>query len=474
MTQLATRGWTGPGGGAMSRMPVPTEFRGTSRQVCGLWPFAVGSGTPMIGVPLGSHLFTGSTVCFDPISWFTRAHLISNPSCFVLGLPGLGKSSTIRHVILGMEGYGAHSMILGDLKPDYVELVRSIGGQVIPIGRGRGKINPLDDGGAHEAAKQLSGQARQELLADAHGRQLTMLAALVQLSRSQPPTDREESILDACLKVLSDRLDRLPIIGDVLDVIREAPPSVREVAIDRGDINRYKEITEDLEASLMAMLAGRFGEIFSGQTSIPMRTDRSVVFDVSAIKDTDKALEAAALLTCWSYGFGVVGVQQTLADYGIVPRTHFNMVMDEMWRALRSGPGMVERADVITRLNRTVGVSTMMITHTMKDLESLASEEDRAKARGFVERAGVVLLGGLPPSEKPLLDRVMGLSESEKNLITSWDSPPGWDAETGREGAPPGRGKFLIKVGGRPGIPVQVRLTSVELAVNDTNQRWHQ
>ena len=163
MTQLATRGWTGPGGGAMSRMPVPTEFRGTSRQVCGLWPFAVGSGTPMIGVPLGSHLFTGSTVCFDPISWFTRANLISNPSCFVLGLPGLGKSSTIRHVILGMEGYGAHSMILGDLKPDYVELVRSIGGQVIPIGRGRGKINPLDDGGAHEAAKQLSGQARQEL-----------------------------------------------------------------------------------------------------------------------------------------------------------------------------------------------------------------------------------------------------------------------------------------------------------------------
>lgn len=266
---------------------------------------------------------------------------------------------------------------------------------------------------------------------------------------------------------------RLPTIADVLDIIREAPGRVREVAIDRGSIDRYREITEPLEATLMSMLAGRFGEIFSGQTTTAMRTDRSVVFDVSAIKDTDKSLEAAALLTCWSYGFGVVGVEQSLADQGVVPRSHFNMVMDEMWRALRSGPGMVERADTITRLNRTVGVSTMMITHTMKDLESLASEEDRAKARGFVERAGVVLLGGLPRSEMPLLDKVMGLSDAEKDLITAWNSPPGWDAATGQEGAPPGRGKFLIKVGGRPGIPVQVRLTSVELDVNDTNQRWH-
>jgi hypothetical protein len=36
----------------------------------------------------------------------------------------------------------------------------------------------------------------------------------------------------------------------------------------------------------------------------------------------------------------------------------------------------------------------------------------------------------------------------------------------------PGRGDFLIKVGGRPGIPVHVALTSTELALNDTNKRW--
>ena len=43
---------------------------------------------------------------------------------------------------------------------------------------------------------------------------------------------------------------------------------------------------------------------------------------------------------------------------------------------------------------------------------------------------------------------------------------------TGTEAEPPGRGRFLIKVGGRPGIPIRVELTTSELAVNDTNRRW--
>ena len=50
----------------------PAEWRGTSVQACGLWPFSVGAGAPLIGAPLGKHLLTGATVCGDPISWFQR------------------------------------------------------------------------------------------------------------------------------------------------------------------------------------------------------------------------------------------------------------------------------------------------------------------------------------------------------------------------------------------------------------------
>ena len=467
-------GWDKRGGGGVLGVPIPQEWRGTSKQVCGLWPFSVGVGTPMVGVPFGRHLMTGNTVCFDPLSWFSEARLIANPSAFVLGLPGLGKSSSVRHLIMGLAARGVHSMILGDLKPDYVDLVRALGGQVIEIGRGRGTINPLDAGDVGRViGKRSIGRAlRKELVEDAHGRRLTMMSSLVQLARNAPPSDREDAILDRCLLVLDTNVSRTPVIGDVLDVIRQAPEPVRQVAIDRGDLDRYQDITESLEATLMSIVSGRFGDVFSGQTTVPMDLDRPVVFDVSSINENDKSLEAAALLCCWSYGFGQINVANALADAGLAARRHFLIVMDEIWRARRAGAGMVDRFDAITRLNRTTGTGQVMVTHTMKDLEALASEEDRAKARGFVERAGAVVAGGLPMSEMSSLTKAVSLSQAEQDMLASWQDPPAWDVTAGKETKPPGVGKFLIKVGGRPGIPVKATLTDSELSVNDTNKRW--
>ena len=52
---------------------------------------------------------------------------------------------------------------------------------------------------------------------------------------------------------------------------------------------------------------------------------------------------------------------------------------------------MVDRVDVLTRLNRQRGVGLAMISHTMSDLLALPTDEDRTKASGFVERAGMVV-----------------------------------------------------------------------------------
>ena len=82
------RGWLGRGRGTSTYVQQADEWRGTTVQVCGMWPFAIGTGTPMVGVPLGRHIHTGATLCCDPISWFQRAKLISNPSAFILGKSG--------------------------------------------------------------------------------------------------------------------------------------------------------------------------------------------------------------------------------------------------------------------------------------------------------------------------------------------------------------------------------------------------
>lgn len=470
------RGWRGRGRGAAAFVQAPDEWRSTTVQACGLWPFAAGAGTALTGVPLGRNLLTGAPVCCDPVSWFQRAHLISSPSAFVLGKPGVGKSTVVRRMALGLAGYGVLPLVLGDLKPDYVDLVRALGGQVIALGRGRGHLNVLDPGEAAAGARRLTGSARTRMLADAHGRRHATVSALITVMRSAPPTDREETVLERALRVLDDRREagriRVPTLHDLLGVLREAPEAVRAAALDRGDRARYDAVVEDLEATLVGLTGeGRLGRVFAEPTTTPMRRDVPVVFDVSSVDDVQHELQAAVLLACWSYGFGAVSVAQDLADVGLEPRRHYFVVLDELWRAMRAGRGMVDRIDALTRLNRQRGVGTAMVSHTMSDLLALPGDDDRMKARGFVERSGLVICGGLPSAELPRLEEVVPLSRAEKDLLTGWQDPPAWDA--GNTDAP-GRGRFLIKVGGRPGIPVQVLLTAAERDLNDTDHRWHE
>lgn len=97
-----------------------------------MWPFAGGSSRPVIGVPIGQDIETGSTVCCDPFSWF-KAGLISSPSMSVFGLQGLGKSSFTVRQILGLADQGVRPMVAGDLKGEYTRVVLALGSQVLRL-----------------------------------------------------------------------------------------------------------------------------------------------------------------------------------------------------------------------------------------------------------------------------------------------------------------------------------------------------
>ncbi|MFK3978843.1 ATP/GTP-binding protein [Micromonospora sp. NPDC050397] len=468
------RGSYAPGGGRVSPMDPPAMWRATTVQACGLWPFASGSGAPTIGVPLGQHLSTGATVCGDPLNWFTRARYISNPSLFMLGMPGLGKSTLINRMLIGLSAQGVVPLVLGDLKPDYADTVRALGGQVISIGRGMGGLNVLDPGAMGAAAAAIGGHAGQTLAAETHGRVLNMVAALLTIVRGQAITDHEQSVLSACLRHLRQRIPvgHAAHLGDLLAVLQDGPDEVRQFTLDRGEESRYRDAVDPLHRSLMGILDGPLGNTFASTTSTHIDPDATAVcIDISRIGEADSQLTAAAMLAAWSDGLGTVAASHALADAGLAPRRWFFTVLDELWRPLRAASGIVDRIDALTRLNRSLGLADAKITHTLKDAEALGNESDKAKARGFVERAGMVVCAGLPRAEMEELGRVVGLSRREIDLVSSWSSPPGW-AHGGENEAPPGRGRFLIKVGGRPGIPIQVAITETERHLHDTNTRW--
>jgi hypothetical protein len=364
--------------------------------------------------------------------------------------------------------------VLGDLKPDYADLIRAMGGQVVKLDRGLGALNILDPGQTVAAAARLSAEGRRRLLAEGSGRRLNVLSALVTVLRGSPPADYERTVLGAALQVLDERHAGVPVLGDLIRIIDHGPDALRAVTLARNSDERYRDAVDPLHRSLLGLLDGAMGETFARPTTVPIILDApgGVCIDISGIDEADTALQAAVLLACWSEGFAAIEACHALADEGLGPQRHYWVVLDELWRVLRAGRGLIDRVDALTRLNRQEGLGQALVTHTLDDLLALADEADRRKAKGFAERAGMVVCGGLPAAEMESLTKVVGLSRAEQRLIVDWSTPPSWDPELGQQGDPPGRGKFLIKVGGRPGIPIHVDLTAAEAAVNNTNKRW--
>lgn len=515
------RGHKGRGLGEAQLLHPIREMRGTNYQVCGLYPFPMGGGSPLEGVPLGRNLLSGEPVCCDPISWFQKLRVIANPSAFIMANPGLGKSSLLRRMAIGLAAFGVWPMVLGDIKGEHVAMIEALGGAVLPLGRGVGHINPLDDAGAVAAAKLLSAAKAEELLADLHTRRFDLIRSLIAILRKKPLDEREDQILDRCLTVLEARhaeSGTVPVMADLRQVLKDRPQEVREVALDRGNDARYDEITEPLESSLNSLCgSGAFGQMFARPSTNKIDASRPMVFDLSRISQSESDLRAATLLACWSIGTGTVRTSNMLADDGVIARQRFLLILDELWNTLAAGPGIVDQVNALTRLNREMGVGQIMASHTPSDLMAVRGEEDRAKAKGIMDRCGIKILGGLAKSEMPLLTESVPLSMREQEQLAAWQDPPAWnrrgdeameytnddvfastdeltvnDVELrawledpeNREwyfddrttSPPPGQGKFFIKVGARAGIPFSMEFTPTERRsqVHDTEKKWHE
>jgi hypothetical protein len=251
----------------------------------------------------------------------------------------------------------------------------------------------------------------------------------------------------------------------VLAVITEGPDALRSAA--RADTPpAYRTRTDDLAFTLASLCTGALAGTFDGPTSRPAdMTAPIITMDISRVGAAGDRLLTAAMLCTWAHGHALVDAAAALAAWqGTQPRPTL-VVMDELWRALR-GPGLVEHADSLTRLNRARGMATIMVTHSLADLEALPAEEDRAKARGFAERCAITVLGALPPRELDRVHEITPLTGPERDLVTSWSAPESWLPSVRH----PGRGKYLLKSGDRLGIPVEMSLTGAEHHLYDTDQ----
>lgn len=499
------RGFSGPGGGRMRSIARLPEWRATSTQAAGLWPFSIGASAAMLGTPLGAHAITGEDVGFDPLVWFDAGGFMSAPIVFVLALNGFGKSSLVRRMATGVMAQGHTALFMGDTKSEYSGLTSRVGGQQIALSYHGGTINPLAVGALGSVVARLDAamamsimsmasiaalqKKKTEVLEQVRARQVEMVMGLVQLNRRRPVHDFEETLVNVALERLyavdggGFTPDLPPILSDLHAVIDGSDQQLwPKVGADTAE--QYREITRGLRQSLTSLIDGKFGRVFNAQTSQPIDLDApAICVDLSGIGEADKKLLAAALMVCWSDGFGAVEAAHILSDVGLAPKRNFLVVMDELWRVLQAGSGMVDRVNALTRLNRTIGTGLIMITHSMKDLGAFESAADVNNARGFIERAPAKIIGPVGPDEIALLKKVTKFTATEEAWLTSLASVPPPSPATlrrvkrGERQKPQGLGCFLLKYGTSDeqiGTPFRTSFTATERSsgVHETNTRW--
>ena len=152
-------------------------------------------------------------------------------------------------------------------------LVEYFGGQVIRIGRGLDRINPLDAGPLGAALARMSGPDAAALRWEVRSRRLSLLMALCTLVRGTPLDNAEEVILGRAIDLLDERSPvAQPTIADVLSVLGQGPDSVRAAA--RTDTPAaFAERAADLIFTLDLLCTGTLAGVFDGPTSRPIDLD---------------------------------------------------------------------------------------------------------------------------------------------------------------------------------------------------------
>ncbi|RJQ66194.1 hypothetical protein D5S17_35815 [Pseudonocardiaceae bacterium YIM PH 21723] len=453
------RGWATPGGGRDHHVGTGALYQGTSVQLAGLYPFVGGSGSKVRGVPIGHDIHTHEPIGLNPGDWLNEG-LISNTGIWCQGQAGIGKSAFAKRLGIGLCAMGWTMFVPADVKGEYSPLVARLGGTVIKVGRGHDAINPLDPGPLGAVlARVPAGRQREALREQIRARQSALMEALLLLELGRVPSTTERNLVSRAVDLATDASpDGQPTIPEVRAVLDQAPQVLLDAARIGGRPQRYFDLMRDVLSALDLLVEGPLRGLFDRRSTARLDPESPATsLDISVLDEEADEVVAAAMLCSWAWGSGMIEARQAGASRNIL------WLQDEAWRALRTGPGLVERSDRMTRLNRHKGVASVYLTHSMDDLQALPTEADRAKAKGIASRCAIHVYGGLPAAE--LSSLAVTLSNREAELLASWQSAGTWVPGQRH----PGRGLYLIKAGERAGLPVRMRLNQREMELYDTD-----
>ena len=449
------RGQAGPFAGRAPIMPPVPVFRGSTGQVQGLYPWLHGAGMPAAGAYIGVDCLSGGAFACHPVDWLRRG-LITNPNLLVTGIPGAGKSATLKALATRLAAYGVRTLVAGDLKNEYAPLARAFGVTPVELGPGLpGRLNPLDAG---PLGQQLpaSPALLSERLAEIHRRRITLLAALLEMRLGRSLTPTEEAAISLAIRHATGQaagVSRLadPTIPEVWALLRD-PTAVMAGELRAASPARLREMVRPAADALGNMVAGSLSGLFDGPTTVrpdfgaPIQT-----VDLSRIQGRGDETVAMTLACVSSWG------QAAIDDAAGPVRL---VIRDELWRALRI-PAMTRKIDSDLRLSRAHGTIQALATHRLADFEAAAAAgtAEAAIARALIASCDTRICLAQDTEPLAVTRDAIGLTDTECAHIASWSGEQ--------------LGRSLWKIGRASSHIVQLILTPAERRLYWTNQRMN-
>ncbi|MFG1928929.1 type VI secretion protein [Cryptosporangium sp. NPDC048952] len=451
------RGWARPNAGRAPRTPAVPAYRGSTHQVQGLYPWLYGASLAPAGAYVGVDCLSGGAFACHPIEWLRRGY-VTNPNLLITGVPGAGKSATIKALALRMMAYGVRTFVLGDIKNEYAPLARALG--VAPVELGPGfpdRLNPLDAGPLGTHLPRDRDQARQ-VLEEIHRRRITLLGSLLEMRLGRVLTPTEEAALSLAIHHGS-QLRRTPGSATVADptipqvwaLLRDPTTAMAtDLRIRDDDTHELREMVRPVADALGNMVQGSLSGLFDQPSTVRLDFDAPIqTVDLSRI-DGRGDETVAMTLACVS-SWGQAAVDDPTGPVRLVVR-------DELWRAMRI-PAMIRKLDADLRLSRAQGTIQMLATHRLADFEAVgpAGSAEVAIARNLIGSCDVRICLRQDTAPLAMTRDAIGLTDAECAHIAAWSGEQ--------------IGRALWKVGRRASHVVQTVLHPAEQHLFYTNDR---
>jgi type IV secretory pathway VirB4 component len=372
------------------RLPERPGHRCTTRHAQAIYPFMMAGGLGGRGVFIGRDS-SGGAFCYDPWVLYGEG-LLDDPNAIVLGKLGQGKSALVKTLLWRMMLFGRRAFVL-DVKREYGPLCAAVGVKPIALAPGQGvRLNPLASRPEEHA-------------------QLELLRAVTVTALGAPLTQVEAAALREALHTVRVRGEGDPTLPEIAAVLF-AP--VAEMATRlRTTAERLARDVRRAALALQDLCEGPLRGLFDGPTSPGLDLEaKLLVLDLHALRDSPAVGILMACATAW--------MSALLARMAERPgRERLVNVADESWKIIQH-TGLGEWFQSNFKLARQFGVMNLVVLHKLADLQAAGDAGSRAAriAEGLIADASTRIVYHQDESQVPLTRTLLGLSESEAELLS--------------------------------------------------------